>query len=345
MPSMIDVLARLEAAVNEAAACLAILKQSLEAGQPHIPISKPPMGLKDPAKTPNLTSFSVAASSLGPMPDYKSEAWPEAIDSKAIINPQSQSEQKYRAVQVISMIKERLIGKKVLDFGCGNGYVAVEASYTSAQVVGYDIQEDPWWSPQSHKVKFTTVKQEMIDNGPYDLIILYDVLDHVVGASVEDIISSLPSMLAPEGTIFIRTHPWTSRTGGHLYETHNKAYLHLALTPDELAQEGILLEPNSRIVRPMAAYELWFRQAGLSVKERKLKTSVVEPFFQADILDRIIKINWGGKVDHSTARKIMSNHFIDYKLTLDRSANLSVSDTKSVPSLLDYNITRIRRFG
>lgn len=335
MSSTIDALTRLEAAVNEAAACLAILKQSLDAGQPLNRVSKPPVGLKDPAKTPNLTSFSVAASSLGPMLDYKSEAWPEAIDPKAVINPQSQSEQKYRAVQVISMIKERLIDKKVLDFGCGNGYVAIEASYTSAQVIGYDIREDPWWSHPSHKVKFTTDKLKMIDQGPYDLIILYDVLDHVIGASVEDIIFSLPSMLTPEGTIFIRTHPWTSRTGGHLYETHNKAYLHLALTPDELAQEGITLQPNSRIVRPMAAYELWFKQAGLSVKERKLKTTVVDPFFQGDILDRIIKINWGGKLDHGTARKIMSNHFIDYKLTLDRSPGHSVNDAISVPSLLD----------
>ena len=65
----------------------------------------------------------------------------------------------------------------------------------------------------------------------------------------------------------------------------------------------------------MAAYELWFKDAGLSISEKKTKAMQVEHFFSDSIIDRINKINWGGKLDNDTIRKIMANHFIDYKLS------------------------------
>lgn len=266
-------------------------------------------------KAPNLSAFSVSASELGPMPDYKSADWPEAIDPKMIIKKDNKAEQKFRALQIINHIREPLKDKKVLDFGCGNGYVAAEASHTAQLSVGYDIQEDSMWADhKSDNLKLTTSLDTVKENGPYDLIIMYDVLDHIVAAAPTDVVKSASELLSEQGVLFIRTHPWTSRTGGHIYEQYNKAYIHLIMTPDEMAKEGIEIEPNSKIIRPMAAYELWFSEANLSVVDRKSKTNLVENHFVDSIMDRIVKINWGNKIDNDTARKIMGNHFIDYKL-------------------------------
>lgn len=279
---------------------------------------KPIQSRSTSTKAPNLTAFSVSASELGPMPDYKSADWPDAIDHKMIIKKDNKAEQKFRALQIINHIREPLKDKKILDLGCGNGYVASEAAHSAKLSVGYDIIEDQMWSDHSSdNLILTTDLQKMKENGPYDLIILYDVLDHVVAASPVDIVKMARESLADGGCIFVRTHPWTSRTGGHIYEQYNKAFLHLALTPDEMAREGIEVEANTKVIRPMAAYELWFSEAGLSTIDRKSKTHLVENFFTDSIIDRIVKINWGNKIDYDTARKIMGNHFIDYKLKLN----------------------------
>lgn len=264
-------------------------------------------------KQPNLSAFSLPADQLGPMPDYRQAEWPEAVAEKMIVSKDNIAEQKFRALQIVNHIREPIKNKKILDFGCGNGAVPIELAHTAELSVGYDIKSDDFITDRNDAILSTDI-EEVIAKGPYDLIILYDVLDHLVGDSPVDMLKSIKEMLHEDGVIFIRTHPWASRTGGHLYEKLNKAFLHLALTPDELAKEGILVESNLKIIRPMAAYELWFDEAGLSTIDKKLKTSTVEPFFSNDIIERIIKINWAGKIDTDTARKIMTNHFIDYKL-------------------------------
>jgi len=294
-------------------------------------VVKPNQSKSTNAKLPNLSAFSVSSAQLGPIPDYTSAEWPEAIDEAMIIDKNSKAEQKYRALQIINHIKETVRNKKILDFGCGNGYVAAEAAFTARLVVGYDVRKDPMWdnhgylpdiassgrlTNQPYTLDLTTDINKLKEHAPFDLIILYDVLDHVVASTPLEVIKTVRSLLADDGCIFIRTHPWTSRTGGHIYEQYNKAYLHLALTPDEMVKVGIDVDANSKIVRPIAAYELWFKEAGLTVTDRKAKTNMVEPFFDGSLLDRIIKINWGNKIDRDTARKIMSNHLIDYKLKI-----------------------------
>lgn len=268
------------------------------------------------SKAPNLVAYSMPAKELGPIPDYQSNDWPAAVDDDMIIKKTSVAEQKFRALQIINHIKEPLNDKKILDYGCGNGLVAAEASYSAKLAFGYDIKSDDLWLENDKPNLVCSTDPDLVkQNGPYDIIVLYDVLDHAIGQSPLNIVQMASELLADDGVIFIRTHPWTSRTGGHTYENINKAYLHLAITPDELSQIGIQIEPNQKIIRPMAAYELWFKEAGLSVIDKKTKATQVEQFFSDDIIDRIIKINWGGKLDRDTARKIMANHFIDYKLS------------------------------
>jgi SAM-dependent methyltransferase len=233
-----------------------------------------------------------------------------------IVSQESEATKQFRALQIVSLIKLPMQGKIVLDCGCGEGYNASEMANNATKVVGYDPKQDPNWAGRSKEnLVLTSDKQAVADHAPFDLIVLYDVIDHVVGQDPEELMKWLAGLLSSSGQVFVRAHPWTSRTGGHVYETANKAFVHLTMTPDELAKAGLAVkEPNLKVIRPMAAYEHWFKAAGLEVEEKRVKTTDVEDFFSGPIMERIAKINWDGKIEPDVARKILANHFIDYAL-------------------------------
>lgn len=264
-------------------------------------------------KDPKFYANSLPANELGPLPNIYDNNWPQAVDPKMIVSQDEEMKQ-FRALQVMSLINTQFDNKTVLDCGCGEGHVANEISHIT-KVVGYDKKENKNWPKlTNNNLIFTIDKQIVTDNSPYDIIVLYDVLDHIESEDPEKLMKWLNNLLSKDGIIFVRTHPWVGRTGGHYYESINKAYVHLAITPDEAAKEGIKQkEPNLKIVRPMAAYEAWFKDAGLVIIDKKVKTVEVDDFFTDEIIDRMIKINWG-KIDIITAKKIMANHFIDYTL-------------------------------
>lgn len=256
------------------------------------------------------------ANELGPSPDFQNEDWPVAVDQDLIVPETGEPERIYRALQIKELIGIPTDDQIVLDCGCGEGFVAQELANTATKVVGYDLKVTDWESRAKDNLIFTTEKQKVESSGPFNLIILYDVLDHLEAEDPPSFLTWLASLLAPEGKVFVRTHPWTSRHGGHLYDTVNKAFVHLTMTTDELVTAGLhLKEPNIRVVRPMAAYEAWFKKAGLSTHDKRVKTTEVEPFFSDEVLDRIIKTTWAGTVEPDTARKIMANTFVDYTLT------------------------------
>jgi len=207
--------------------------------------------------------------------------------------------------------------KNILDCGCGEGYNSREMANVAEKVVGYDINQDDHWPDRAKENLFLTNDKELVaEHAPYHFIVLYDVIDHLQGEDPEVFMQWVSSVLHEHGQIFVRAHPWTSKTGGHFYETVNKAWVHLALTTDELIKAGMkATEPNVRAVRPMAAYEEWFKSAGLTVKSKQVKADYVDNFFMnSGLLDRIIKVTWGGEIEAETAKMIMSNSWIDYLL-------------------------------
>lgn len=310
MESVLNSLMVIEAELQNIRNALDVLSKQNESTASSV---KP--GRKAANKNSRLFSTSLPASELGPIPKIDT-TWPAAIDQKMIVAAESESDKQFRALQVANLIKIPIKGKVILDIGCGESHNASEMANTALKVVGYDVKKHHRWDTMDKKnLVLLTDKNSVIDHGPYDLIILYDVLDHIVNEDPSDLCKWACSLLSKDGTIFVRTHPWTSRTGGHHYDSVNKAFLHLALTPDEAVQIGVdIKEPNLRVVRPMAAYEQWFKEAGLNVLEKRTKTSEIEPFFDDSIISRIIKINWSGGIDNNTARKILSTHFIDYTL-------------------------------
>lgn len=283
----------------------------LETSSPTTPKSGSPIN-----KNPKFYATSLPTKELGPTPDFESEDWPMAVDPTLIVPKEGESEKQYRALQIVGLMKTPLENKVVLDCGCGEGYNSREMANTATKVVGYDIKEDSHWPGRSKdNIVFTTDRVAVTECGPYDFIVLYDVLDHLQGEDPEEFMKWIASLLKENsGRVFVRTHPWTSKTGGHHYRIANKAWIHLALTPDELVQAGLHSEEsNLRIIRPMAAYESWFKNAGLTVINKDIKNDDVRGL-NNKILERIIKVTWAGTVDLELAKKIMANHWIDYFL-------------------------------
>jgi len=270
-----------------------------------------------PKPQPNKLKIakSLPSSELGPTPDYKSDKWPVAAPQHMIVKQDNPHEQRFRALQVVTLLQLDNSHKKILDFGCGDGMISKELKSKSELVVGYDLASAKSWDTVANDfIVMTKDKADVQRNAPYDLIMLFDVIDHLVGEDPIEVMKFVKSVLAPGGRIYVKTHPWTAKHGSHLYETINKAYLHLALTTDELLEAGYTPQSNMKFVRPMATYLTIFSDAGLEVASKNVVAEAVDPFFTGDVLDRIIKINWEGKIDKSTAIKIMSNQFIDYWL-------------------------------
>ena len=169
--------------------------------------------------------------------DLKNPLWPEAVDPSMICDVNSEDDKFERANSVLDLyIEENIKNKRFLDFGCGEGHIVMAAEDNKAAFsLGYDIKDT--FSP-SLKAKspslFTTKWDDVVKNAPYDIILLYDVFDHIEEETEVEVFKKIKDVLSNNGKIYSRMHPWTSRHGGHLYHEINKAFVHIALTDNEL---------------------------------------------------------------------------------------------------------------
>lgn len=276
--------------------------------------TEPSKNPKTQSKSTEIKAKSRPESELGEIPNINDPDWPVAANPDIIVKPDSEEKKRFRALQISGLIPVPTIDKKVLDFGCGEKHTALELAHQAAKVVGYDIIKDDQWC-NTDNVVFTTDRAVVDNNGPYDIILLHDVLDHIKGDDPAEIMKWIRTLLADNGVVFVRTHPWTSKHGGHLYLQQNKAFLHLVLTPDEMLKNNLKLDHNLRLCRPMAAYESWITNAGFHISDKRIQAEKPNRYFTGPILDRILKVTWDDKIDQDQALRIMSNDFIDYTLT------------------------------
>ena len=237
------------------------------------------------------------------------KSWPEAVPTTFIVRPGQRPAATMRARQIIDQLAGDLSGLNMLDYGCGEGWTAAVAADQAATVVGYDPTPSPVWETLIRdNLKFATSP----GNGPYDIILCYDVLDHVEEPQAE-VMARLHRLLSPEGVLYLRLHPWTSRHGAHQYEGNgnNLAYWHLAAEPAEVA--AAVMVPPYRVIRPLAIYEALVRDAGFKVLERRIDSHEPEPYFADATLDAIIRNTWG-QIDADQAHKIMAIQHVDYLL-------------------------------
>lgn len=251
----------------------------------------------------------------------KSDDWPHAVFAVQIADDNSERDKEERAEGISDIILPPLKGKRFLDFGCGEGHVAKHVAKEAALSVGYDVSH-------SHKSNFVWEEAQgaglltsdfgrVKEMGPYDAVLMYDVLDHAVGDSPSELLSKAASVLSDGGRIYMRCHPWCGRHGGHLYRKINKAFVHLVLTDEELRACGVEPEHNLRVLKPLWLYSEAIKAAGLVGEgEPEIDSQEVEDFFKdTPVLKKRILRHWGASEwDHDPPSFQMSQCFIDYVL-------------------------------
>jgi len=205
------------------------------------------------------------------------DCWPEAVPPFLCESKVSQEDQINRANAILDMMVDRnMEGKTLLDFGCGEGWLAQEASKRGlVEVVGYDIKADPEWT--SRKGATFTTDISSIPLGHFDFLMLYDVLDHAEDPI--EVMSRAKACLKPEGVVYVRCHPWTARHATHVYKQGvNRAYWHLFLSWEEMRD---LTGQDPTFTRaekdPIEAYHWWFKDFAIE-KERLIKEDVSDFF-------------------------------------------------------------------
>lgn len=248
--------------------------------------------------------------------------WPVAVSPILIIDQSNQDDQEQRAKNIVELAVEAEIENlNVLDFGCGAGFTTNELLEKNPRsVIGYDPTENEnWKNYNKKKLKFTSDYEEMKNNGPYDFILIYDVLDHLTNEDPKEVLQKLGKLLTKEGLMFIRCHPFTSPHATHLYYKLNKAYLHLIFPEKFLEEKGLVGENVRKVIHPMFTYKNWITKAELSIiKEDKIIEPVDEFFTKNPFLTKQINKHYknspfeeykDGKGDLS---RILSFHFCDF---------------------------------
>jgi len=246
--------------------------------------------LSESAVNDDFSSFESLAKAL------QSNKWPEAVNPNFVCSPTSETAKLERGRGIIKlMIEEDLADKKFLDMGCGQGHTAYLAADEKTVIsVGYDIKSyENWASMNKPNLKLTTDFELVKSEGPYDVIVLFDVLDHLKAEDPTTFLKKVASVLTDSGRVYMRTHPFPSRHATHLYNDLNKAYIHLVFSPSEIRQlipTSSYEEPNAGINYPIKTYTQIIADAGLKVENRRDITEKVEPFFKIPkIAERIMK--------------------------------------------------------
>jgi len=253
----------------------------------------------------------------------ESDDWPMAVAPVQMVDDRSEAEKTERAEGICEILLPPLVGLKFLDFGCGEGHVAKFASDVASMSVGYDPKRpdsSPFeWESEVSGSLVTADFTKVQAMAPYDVVLIYDVLDHCEGDPAEALIRA-KSVLAEDGRIHLRCHPWTGRHGGHAYRKMNKAFAHLVFTEAELRVMGVELPNSKRFLYPIVAYDQAIDAAGLkSLSPAEVDIQEVEGFFRETpaVRDRILGL-WGLSAWSDNPPEFqMSQCFVDYVLKKD----------------------------
>ncbi len=258
-----------------------------------------------------------------------SEEWPQAIKPAYITDITSDQDKEDRAEGILDMIIDApLQNLSVLDFGCGEGHLSWKVLAQKPKMsVGYDIKNFNWqrW-PTSENLFYSTNWEEVKNKAPYNIIIVYDVLDHISGEDNTDVLENLKKIkqvMAPNAFAYIRCHPFVSRHGTHLYHQLNKAYAHLVFTPEELQELGLKPTPHTKhVIHPVGTYRQWLQMTNFKVHREQITREPIEPFFtKGDLVTQRIKKHWKSspKVELSSGRQFptiqIEQQFIDFQVS------------------------------
>jgi 2-polyprenyl-3-methyl-5-hydroxy-6-metoxy-1,4-benzoquinol methylase len=246
-----------------------------------------------------------------------SNQWPPAVDPSLICDTRSEQDKEDRAEGILDLIIDiSLENLKFLDYGCGEGHVINRSQlHKTKYSVGYDIKKSDRWEQWTLKDALLTDDWTKAKSfAPFNVVLMYDVIDHML-ESTEDVISRLKEikqLLAPNGRVYVRTHPYCSRHGTHLYHQINKAYAHLVFTEEELDILGYKHEKTRKIIHPIGEYSHLFKSAGFRIHNGPsvIKEGVEKFFFSNQAVSDRIKSNY----KNSPEARLRAGHFPTFQL-------------------------------
>jgi 2-polyprenyl-3-methyl-5-hydroxy-6-metoxy-1,4-benzoquinol methylase len=147
--------------------------------------------------------------------------WPAAVED--VMMPKTEEDWKRRGELIMDLVVlEFIAGLRFLDFGCGGGDVVAAAERNGAAVaVGYDVSQT-WGMGDTQRRIFTTDLETVRKMGPFDVILLYDVLDHLREDPVQ-VLSKVASLLSPQGRVYVRCHPWCGKTRRSPFQSNQQS--------------------------------------------------------------------------------------------------------------------------
>lgn len=243
------------------------------------------------------------------------EDWPVAIDGAFLVDRSSTEERGRRAHAILdTFLDHSLAGTRFLHYHCSDGDVVAEAARRGAAALGYNTQA------ADDQALLVNDRALVAARGPYDAVLLFDVLDHLMDEEPEALLRRLAGLLTSQGRICVRCHPWSARHATHLFHRLNKAYLHLIFDDEELSLLGLQNLPTRRIIHPLATYGAWFKAAGLQVVDSYVAKQRVEVFF-VEHYAQTIAAHWktSPNPDLAAGRKLpleqLNIQYVDYILS------------------------------
>lgn len=189
--------------------------------------------------------------------------------------------------------EDRFVGTNVLEWAMG-GLPAVTVGWSHAREIF--IVTNKYHQPGPNT--------KIVDGpgaGRYDVGVIWESLEFS-----DDPLGVLLMFKKHCKLVYVRFRPWTSYDGAYLNHP-DRVYYHLAT---EVANDV-----RWKVVRPLAEYDRLIRDVGMSVRERRINTRQMEPFFKTnpEVMDTICARTWG-TIDRDQAVRIMMTDSVDYVL-------------------------------